>query len=85
MVIHPDINPVQLSFTSVNGREPVFPFVDSRTTDKKQSTIWAHWATHRPLYLPSSVFQVTQMEQNIYDKRSDLQPKRKDYDWDKIV
>ena len=31
MVTHPDINPVQQSLTSVNRREPVFPYGDSRT------------------------------------------------------
>ena len=31
MVTHPDINPVQQGFTSVNRREPVFPFSASRT------------------------------------------------------
>ena len=32
MVTHPDINPVQQGLTSVNRREPVFPFGASRTT-----------------------------------------------------
>ena len=31
MVTHPDNNPVQQGLTSVNKREPVFPFGDSRT------------------------------------------------------
>ena len=31
MVTHPDINPVQQGLTSVNRREPVFSFGDSRT------------------------------------------------------
>ena len=31
MVTHPDINPVQQGLTSVNRREPVFPFCASRT------------------------------------------------------
>ena len=31
MVTHPDINPVQQGLTSVNRREPVFPFGDNRT------------------------------------------------------
>ena len=32
MVAHPDINPVQQGLTSVNRREPVFPFGASRTS-----------------------------------------------------
>ena len=32
MVSHPDTYPVQQGLTSVNKREPVFPFGDSRTT-----------------------------------------------------
>ena len=32
MVTHPDINLVQQGLTSVNGRKPLFPFGDSRTT-----------------------------------------------------
>ena len=31
MVTHPDINPVQQGLISVNRREPVLPFGDSRT------------------------------------------------------
>jgi len=31
MVTYPDINPVQQGLTSVNRREPVFPFGASRT------------------------------------------------------
>ena len=46
MVTYPDINPVQQGLTSVNRREPVFPFGDSRTllyilfhTERKQFLI----------------------------------------------
>ena len=31
MVTHPDINPTQQGLTSVNRREPEFPFGDSHT------------------------------------------------------
>ena len=31
MVTYPDINAIQQGLTSVNRREPVFPFGDSRT------------------------------------------------------
>ena len=31
MVTHPDINPIQQGLTSVNRREPVFPFGASHT------------------------------------------------------
>ena len=37
MVTHPDINPVQQGLTSVNRREPVFPFGASRTRRRVQA------------------------------------------------
>ena len=37
MVTHPGINPVQQGLTSLNRREPVFPFGDSRTIKVRHS------------------------------------------------
>ena len=43
MVTHPDINPVQQGLTSVNRREPVFPFGDNRTWSYRSSQLWTQF------------------------------------------
>ena len=49
MVTHPDINPVQQGLTLVNGREPLFPFADSRMTNAVAS--WLFIKSIKILYL----------------------------------
>ena len=45
MVTHPGINPVKQGLTSVNKREPVFPFGYSRTTLLSHTTLFMLYAT----------------------------------------
>ena len=64
MVTHPDINPIQQGLTSVNRREPVFPFGASHTrcrvravsfgpTNYEQCLHLSEWVTHLHIGVPA--------------------------------
>jgi len=51
MVTNPDINPIQHCLTSVNRREPVFPFGASRTQGRVRAVSFEPTNYERCLHL----------------------------------